>query len=109
MDKRKKRMTARKLRSRTGYYSKIIEILVPTRFYWDEDGEFDGIEFGPYHQTVSRYQLGLVDEALLVIGELMGIETERPRIIKSRRKLPIPNAFMKAFKDNKDDKEVDES
>ena len=101
---KKKRMAARKLRSRSGYYSKIIEVLVPTRFYWDEDGEFDGIEFGPFNRPVSRYQIGLIYQALSVIYEAMGVEPHIHRVTKDKRKTSIPNAILRAFKD--DDKEV---
>ena len=103
---KKKRMSARKLRSRTGAYSQIIEILVPTRFYWDEDGEFDGIEFGPFERPVSRYQIGLIHEALSVIYEAMGIEPEIHEKTKDRRKTPIPDAFLRAFKKDDDKKAV---
>ena len=97
---KKKRMSARKLRSRTGAYSKIIEILVPTRFYWDEDGEFDGIEFGPFNRPISRYQIGLIYQALDVISELMGVELEIHELPKHKRKTQVPDAFLRAFKDD---------
>ena len=97
-------MSAHKLRSRTGYYTKIIEILVPTRFYWDEDGEFDGIEFGPFNRPVSRYQIGLIYQALDVISELMGVELEIHELPKHKRKTPVPDAFLRAFND--DDKKA---
>lgn len=103
---KKKRMDARKLPSRTGAYSKIIEILVPTRFYWDEDGEFDGIEFGPFDRPVSRYQIGLIYEALDVISELMGVDLEIHDLPKHKRKTPMPDAVLRAFKKDTEDKEV---
>jgi len=51
---------ASKLRSK--YYSKIIEINVPMRFYW-ADTDFDGVEFGEFNE-ISKWQLSLVEKCL---------------------------------------------
>ena len=54
---------ARKVRSRSGAYTKIIEISVPVRFYWVED-EYDGLEFGPIPEGTSKHQLSLIFDVL---------------------------------------------
>lgn len=105
----------RKLQSTN--YSKIIEVRVPVRFYWNVD-DFDGIEFGPLtgrnkretrllKQVVNQLhclscQSGLVDylseffpeewEALLeyVVSKSSG-----------QKGTPIPNAFLDAFRENR--------
>ena len=54
-------MKVRKIRSRN--YKKIIEVTAPIRFYWSEDG-FDGVEFGPFDEKISKYQIKLIHEIL---------------------------------------------
>ena len=105
---KKKWISARKLRSRTGAFSQITEILVPTRFYWDEDGEFDGIEFGSFLQPINRYQLGLIEQALDTIMGLLEFPqttkiTLQKRKQKRKQKTPIPDVFLRAFKKDADD------
>jgi len=95
-----------KLRSKI--YDTIIELRVPIRFYWDENG-FDGIEFGPLDKC-SRYQFGL----LKVILEQISYTNECSKVIDYMRehkmdelrctireldahKLGIPKAFIDAF------------
>jgi hypothetical protein len=51
----------RKLRSRS--YSEVIEVDIPTRFYWIEKG-YDGMEFGPLPKGTTRYQLRLLTKVL---------------------------------------------
>jgi len=94
-----KEYSAKKLRAR--YYDKIIEINVPIRFYW-VDGEFDGIEFGPFEKPISKYQIHLIYEALDTIQRLMGgddfIVNDETKHKAERRKTPIPDTFIKAFR-----------
>ena len=90
-------MAAQKVRSK--YYDKIIQVNVPVRFYWAE-GEFDGIEFGPFEKPVSQYQIHLIFEALTEIQEIMGTEPRIASQRKTKQKKPtqIPQAFINAFK-----------
>jgi len=94
----KKAMAAQKIRSRTGLYDKIIQVNVPVRFYWAE-GEFDGIEFGPFERPVPRYQIRLVYQALDALAERMDTE---PILSESRKSdsdsASIPQVFLDAFK-----------
>ena len=53
-------MAAQKIKSTTGYYSKIIQVNTPVRFYWLPDGTFDGIEIGPIPEDTTRYQHRLI-------------------------------------------------
>ncbi len=39
----------------TENYDEVIEIRVPVRFYW-KDGGFDGIEAGPFTETLQEWQ-----------------------------------------------------
>jgi len=93
-------MAAQKIRSRTRYFDKIIQVNVPVRFYWAE-GEFDGIEFGPFEGTVSRHQEQLVHEVLEVIQELLETGSTTYKAPKSHRKpkQKVPQVFINAFKE----------
>lgn len=98
-----KAMAAQKIRSRTGFYDKIIQVNVPTRFYWSE-GEFDGIEFGPFEGSMSRYQTQLIQEALDTILELMETGTtayKTPENCK-KPKQKVPQVFVNAFRKKED-------
>jgi len=88
---------AQKIRSR--HYDKIIQVNVPVRFYWAE-GEFDGIEFGPFERPVPRYQVRLVYEALGEIQEIMGTEPRISAQRKTAQKKPvqIPQVYIDAFR-----------
>ena len=85
-----KKVVAEKIKSRN--YIKVIQVNIPVRFYWAEDG-FDGIEFGPLPKT-TKHQLNLLHETLIGIGCTM-----------QKGKEPIPDAFLKAFKKDKEDKD----
>jgi len=56
------RKNAQKLKSKSGGYSKIIQVNVPVRFYW-ASGEYDGLEFGPFDNLTS-YESRLIKEVL---------------------------------------------
>lgn len=73
---------------KSNIYNRIIQVNVPTRFYWNENG-FDGIEFGPIPK-ITKHQLQLLDETLTSIGYIL-----------KNKKTPIPGAFLKAFKEGK--------
>jgi hypothetical protein len=78
-------------------YAKVIQVNVPTRFYWTEKG-FDGVEFGPIKKSATKYQLGLLDDVIdTVLFETGALKR------KGIRKTEIPDYIIKAFKD--DDKE----
>ena len=51
----------------TKNYSEVIEIRVPVRFYWDEDG-FDGIEMGPFATELLPWQEEMMNRCLDSIG-----------------------------------------
>lgn len=51
----------------TKNYKEVIEIRVPTRFYWDEDGGFDGIEFGEFKTSLQPWQEDMVKRCLEAI------------------------------------------
>lgn len=51
----------------TENYKEIIEIRVPTRFYWDEEG-FDGIEFGEFKTDLMPWQKDMVRRCLDAIS-----------------------------------------
>ena len=48
------------------YYTEIIEVSVPTRFYWGADG-FDGIEFGPFEADLQSWEEEMIDRCLEAI------------------------------------------
>ena len=103
---RKKKMIAHKIPSK--FYTKIIEVNTPIRFYWAGD-DFDGIEFGPINRPLSRYQIRLLYEALDTICRLMGIEPNKLYIseeTKHKRKTPMPDYILRAFKDKEEKGEV---
>jgi len=54
----------------TENYKEVIEIRVPVRFYWDEDG-FDGVEFGEFKTTLQPWEEDMVDRCLeAIIGAI---------------------------------------
>jgi len=50
----------RKLRSKN--YDTVIEVRVPVRFYWADDG-YDGFEFGPL-EGCTKHQIKLLEEII---------------------------------------------
>jgi len=95
---------------RSTRYDTIIEVKVPTRFYWASDG-FDGIEFGPLDKC-SKYQVKLLNGIL----EQMAYSSECTRLIEYMKehkidqlneiikeaeahKLGIPKLFIDAFEE----------
>lgn len=48
----------------TRNYKEVIEIRVPTRFYWNEDGSFDGIEFGEFESDLMPWQEDMIGRCL---------------------------------------------
>lgn len=99
-----KEMSAQKIRSK--YYDQIIQVNVPVRFYWAE-GEFDGIEFGPFQKPVPRYQVRLIYEALAEIMEIMETEPKIDNVRLPQRKarqekpIKIPQVYIDAFREKK--------
>lgn len=57
--------------SKTGNYSRIIEVNLPVRFYWyiDEQGQeqYDGLEFGPIPDNMSDKEHAML---VVLLGEL---------------------------------------
>lgn len=48
----------------TTVYGEVIEVRVPTRFYWDQDGSFDGIEFGEFKTSLQPWQEDMITRCL---------------------------------------------
>lgn len=48
----------------TQFYKEIIEVRVPTRFYWNVDGSFDGVEFGEFNTTLLPWQEDMLNRCL---------------------------------------------
>jgi len=53
----------------TKNYKEVIEIRVPTRFYWNPDGSFDGIEFGEFKSTLLPWQEAMITKCLEALHE----------------------------------------
>ena len=92
---RKRRSQLARVRSKTRYFE-IIEVRIPVRFYWTEDG-FDGIEIGPFADDTTQYELKLVARILGTMEELMESAPDKRVIVE------IPRVFYEAFEsdDNK--------
>lgn len=52
----------------TTNYVEVIEIRVPIRFYWADDG-FDGIEFGEFKSELLPWQEDMVSRCLSALSE----------------------------------------
>lgn len=83
----------RKLRSHSGAYKQVIEVRVPVRFYWAEDG-FDGVEFGPL-RGLNKYQHSLIRAIVNEFMELMKAQSVTEADCKAVTK--VPDIFKKAF------------
>lgn len=57
-------------------YSEIIQVNVPTRFYWNPDKTFDGIEFGPFDKGLLPWEQDMIDECLNAVKPAMGVTKE---------------------------------
>ena len=79
---------------RSKLYKQIIEVRVPVRFYWDEDG-FDGIEFSPLAK-LNKYQLGLINDVLNELMMLMG-QSQEVNTHNHKAITKVPDVFRKAF------------
>lgn len=60
----------------TKNYKEVIEIRVPTRFYWNVDGSFDGIEFGRFETKLHPWEDDMLRRCLEEIQELMALRVE---------------------------------
>jgi len=101
--KKPKELPIRKLHCRTNAYSKIIKINVPTYFYWDEDGEFDGLSLDIVSDKISRYQINLIEDVLSAASGLIdGASIKSHKITKpqNKEKTNIPKFILEAFKDD---------
>ena len=107
----------RKLRSK--HYSSIIEVNVPSRFYWDETG-FDGFEFGEFKQDLTKHQKHLLNELL----NDLAYQTASAKFIEYMKeyhpkelelfinefesvKAGIPQVFIAAFKEENNETNAD--
>ncbi len=48
----------------TKNFTEVIEVRVPVRFFWEGD-VFDGIEFGPFTETLQEWQEDMIKRCLL--------------------------------------------
>ena len=87
----------RKLRSK-GNYGKIIEVLVPIRFYWTIEGEFDGLEMGPFDK-VTEYEKRLCRDILYQMYDLLDSYYVSNEDINN-----IPESFIRAFESDGENK-----
>ena len=55
----------------TENYKEVIEVRVPTRFYWNKDGSFDGIEFGEFKRDLLPWQEDMIRRCLEAIVPAM--------------------------------------
>lgn len=53
----------------TENFKEVIEISVPTRFYWNKDGGFDGIEFGPFKTNLLPWEEDMMMRCLNAVGK----------------------------------------
>ena len=54
-------------------YKEVIEIRVPVRFFWDEDG-FDGIEIGKFETELLPWQEAMLNKCLDAIAPAIHYE-----------------------------------
>ena len=52
-----------------GDYKEIIEVDVPCRFFWNPDGSFDGVEFGPFNEELQIWEEEMLDQCLEALME----------------------------------------
>ena len=55
-----------------GDYKEIIEVGYPCRFFWNPDGSFDGIEFGPFDKELMPWEEEMLDQCLDSISPALG-------------------------------------
>jgi len=98
--KQHKRLVS-KVRDNSGVFGKIIRVDVPTFYYFDENGEFEGMEImrgdnfslaylKPYSRQLAREVLKAVNGDDYVPDKNIN------------RRTPIPEPFKEAFKKGKD-------
>jgi hypothetical protein len=89
MSKNKQRIEVASIPTRN--YKEVIEIRVPTRFYWDKDGVFDGIEFGEFKTKLLPWEEDMVNRCLNEIMSLMGDTeakaTDSPALQEERKRI----------------------
>lgn len=55
----------------TKNYKEVIEVRVPIRFYWKEDGSFDGVEFGEFKTKLQSWEEDMLGLCLDVFEPLI--------------------------------------
>lgn len=76
-------------------YSRIIEVDLPTKFYWNSNGSFDGLEF-KLPRKITKHQLLLLNE---ILNRLHVVLQESPT------KTLVPDVYLKAFKEKSNEQE----
>lgn len=59
------------------HYKKVVEIRLPTRFYWNKDGSFAGISIGGANDELESWQNDIAQKCLNVISSLIVRSKER--------------------------------
>jgi hypothetical protein len=95
-----KKMIAKKIPSKR--YGAIIEINTPMRFYWDNEGVFDGVEF-VIPKGTSAYQRRLIMDTVGITQLMMVLFEEMNEHMDKERQTPVPDYVKKAF--DEDDRE----
>ena len=52
----------------TKNYKEVIQVRVPTRFYWNKDGSFDGIQFSGFKTTLQPWEEDMMRRCLEAIA-----------------------------------------
>jgi len=90
-----KKMVAKKIPSNR--YGTIIEVNTPTRFYWDKDGRFRGVECAVPKGT-SKYQKRLIADTFGIVQMLVEMFDEMAE--EGAEPTPVPDYVKKAFEDD---------
>ncbi len=93
------RPALKKVRSKSGGYGLVIRVFVPMTVYWNHDGSYDGVDFGPLPETMTKHQHRLLRE---VLDALMGWGEAGEREGEERTPETIPPAVLKAFDEKGD-------
>ncbi len=84
--------SVKKVPSKSGNYGLMVRVFVPATFFWNHDGSYDGVEFGPFPEETSRYQFRLLDKVLTALGHKQA--SLRYQSVPGE---DIPSAIRKAF------------
>ncbi len=86
------RRTVKKVPSKSGNYGLMVRVFVPATFFWNHNGSYDGVEFGPFPEETSRYQFRLLDKVLTALGHKQERMSEQQESEED-----IPPGVLRAF------------